>query len=241
MSPEELRDYRNWHELTAKDVLNAVREIEGGWATVFKKGVPCWASRLRNYFNITPKFLKRYDSEKEWRVYHARLVNRGLMAWHALHGAVYQDKADRDWLQMATAAAVYHYQGEVNIRKEVGAYIKPQMMMPIFKLVSPDRTGGSREVILTNPKGWIFGDSTVADCDQWAYVRNRAVLKETYAGSYNYAETITRGYDAHKASGPAFTSTQTPTPAWTNAASRNAMAASHLKPVANPDLDPKDW
>jgi hypothetical protein len=279
MTPEQLRDYRNWYELTAKEVLDAVREIKGGWGTVFNKGIPCWASRLRNYFNVTPKFLMRFGSRKEWEIYHTRLVNREFMAWHALHGAVYKDKQNREWLQMATAAAVYHYQGEVTVGKEIGAHIRPQMMMPIFKLVSPDRTGGSREVILTNPKGWLFGDSTVATDHTWEYVRGRVVLQETYAGSYNYAETITRGYDAHKAADvkthrtwPGFYINPDPdskledrgfperdgrgallhtqinyvsqavksSPKRTNIIPRG-LAASHLKPVANPDLDPSEW
>jgi hypothetical protein len=197
MSPEKLRDYRNWYDLNAEQVLTAVQRTKGGWKTVFPKGIPCWASRLRNYFNITPHFLMRYDSQREWTNYFKHLVKRSLMEWHALHGAVYKDKQNRDWLQMATAAAVYHYSGKVNKRKKAAAYIKPQALMPIFKLISPDGTGGSRELILTNPKGWIFGDSTVVDVLHWKYIRERVVLQEPYEGSYNFAETITVGYDEH--------------------------------------------
>jgi hypothetical protein len=197
MSPDKLRDYRNWYDLSAAQVLAAVQKTTGGWATVFPKGIPCWASRLRNYFNVTPHFLMRYDSQREWTNYFKHLVKRSLMEWHALHGAVYKDKQNRDWLQMATAAAIYHYSGENNRRKKVAAYVKPQMMMPIFKLISPDGTGGSRELVLTNPKGWLFGDSTIVDVLHWKHIRNRVVLQEPYEGSYNYAETITSGYKAH--------------------------------------------
>jgi hypothetical protein len=197
MSPEKLRDYRNWYDLSAAQILAVVRKVRGGWATVFPNGIPCWASRLRNYFNVTPHWLMRYDNQREWSAYHRNLVNRGFHAWHALHGAVYKDKQNAEWLQMATAASVYHYPGKVNASKKVGAYIKPQLLMPVFKLVSPDGTGGSREVILNNPRDLIFRDSTVVGSLRWKYVRNRVMLNELYAGSYNYAETITRGYHAH--------------------------------------------
>jgi hypothetical protein len=198
MSPEKLRDYRNWYDLNAAQVLKAVQDIKGGWATVFNKGIPCWASRLRNFFNVTPDCLMRFDWQRERAIYDKRLINRGLKAWHALHGAVYKDKQNREWLQMSTVAGVYHYEGEVNKRKVAGAYVRPQAMMPIFKLVSPDGTGGSRELILTNPKGRLIGDGTVVDVLHWKHIRNRVVLHETYAGSYNYAETITLGFSAHE-------------------------------------------
>jgi hypothetical protein len=198
MSPEKLRDYRNWYDLNAEQILAIVRKTPGGWATVFHKGIPCWASRIRNYFNVTPDCLMRFDWQRERAIYNKRLINRGLMAWHALHGAVYKDRHNNEWLQMSTAASVYHYEGEVTKFKKVGAYVKPQALMPIFKLVSPDDTGGSRELILSNPKDWILRDGTVVDVLHWKYIRNRVVLHETYAGSYNYAETITRGFSAHE-------------------------------------------
>ena len=198
MSPEFLRNYRNWYKLSAAQVLKAVQDIPGGWATVFNKGIPCWASRVRNYFNVTPHWLMRFDWQRERAIYDKRLINRGFKAWHALHGAVYKDKQNNEWLQMSTVASVYHYQGEVNKPKEAWAYVRPQAMMPIFKLVSPDDTGGSRDLILSNPKGLLLGDGTVVDVLHWKNIRNRVVLHETYAGSYNYAETITRGFPAHE-------------------------------------------
>jgi hypothetical protein len=167
----------------------------------------------------------------------------------------------------------------ITTRKKIKAYIKPQMMMPIFKLISPDGTGGSRELVLTNPKGWLFGDSTIVDVLHWKYIRDRVVLQEPYEGSYNYAETISSGYDEHVKADvdthrewPGFYINPDPdsalkdrgfperdgrgallytqinyvsqavksSPKRTNIIPRS-MAASHLKPVANPDLDPSEW
>lgn len=199
MTPEKLRDYRYWYEndLNAEQILKAVQGFKGGWKAVFPKGIPCWASRLRNYFNILPDSLMRFDWQREQTIYKKNLVDGGFMAFHALHGAVYKDEKNRVWLQMATAAGVYHYEGEVNKRKKAAAFLKPQMMMPIFKLVSPDGTGGSLELVLTNPKGHLFGDSTVVDPLHWKKISDRIVDHWLYEGSYNYAETVTVGYDNH--------------------------------------------
>jgi hypothetical protein len=197
MTPADLRNYRNWLKMNPAQVLQAVKDVHG-WAKVFPDGVPCWASRVRNYFNVTPNCLMRFDGARERENYDKHLVNRGVMAWHALHGAVYKDPQDRVWLQMSTAAAVYHYTGEVNFRKKALAYVRPQAFMPIFKLVSPDGTEGSRELILTNPSGWVMGDSTVVDVLHWKNIRSRVVTDERYAGSYNYSETITVGYSKHE-------------------------------------------
>jgi hypothetical protein len=198
MSPAELRDYEKWHHLSAAQVLRAVQNIKGGWASVFPDGIPCWASRLRNFFNVTPDWLMRFDWQRERAIYWRRLVNRRFMAWHALHGAIYKDRQNREWLQMSTAATLYHYEGEINLSKKAEAFLNPQSRLPIFKLISPDGTGGSLELILTNPSGRWGGDSTVVDVLHWKKIRQRVVLQETYAGSYNYAETITLGYQAHK-------------------------------------------
>ena len=197
MSPDKLRDYRNWYDLNAEQVLVAVQKIKGGWKTIFPKGIPCWLSRLRNYFNVTPHFLIRYDEKRADFIYDWKVVKGGIMESHALSGDAYRDGERRIWLQMATAAGVYHYKGEVNLRKKAVAFIKPQVLMPIFKLISPDGTGGSRELVLTNPKGRILRDGAVGNVAKWEYVRNRVVLQEPYEGSYNFAETITSGYSEH--------------------------------------------
>jgi hypothetical protein len=198
MTAAELSNYRNWHDRTAAQILYAVQNIRGGWATVFPKGIPCWASRVRNYFNVTPHDLMRFDKERERANYNKHFKYQSGLAWYALHGAVYKDKQNLEWLQMSSSATVYHYEGEVNASKHVEAFMNPQSRLPIFKLISPDGTGGSRELILTNPSNWLSGDSTVVKVLHWKRIRDRVVLQETYAGSYNYAETITLGYKAHE-------------------------------------------
>jgi hypothetical protein len=197
MTLDELRDYRCWHEKTAWDVLNAVIQV-GGWAKVFDKGVPRWASRVRNYFNATPDYLMRFDEGREEAAVRAFHQYKKGLSRFALHGAVYKDKERRLWFQMTTAATIYHYEGEVNKRKMVKAAVLPQRLIPIFKLVSPDGTGGSREIIIKNPKGWVFGDSTVVPVLHWENIRSRVVTREEYIGSYNYSETITVGRDQHE-------------------------------------------
>ena len=83
MSPDKLRDYRNWYDLNAREVLTAVQQTKGGWKTIFPKGIPCWLSRLRNYFNVTPHFLMRYDEKRADFIYDWQLVKRGFMESHA--------------------------------------------------------------------------------------------------------------------------------------------------------------
>ena len=41
----------------------------------------------------------------------------GGLAWYALHGAVYKDRQNLEWLQMSSSATVYHYEGKVNKSK----------------------------------------------------------------------------------------------------------------------------
>ena len=62
----------------------------------------------------------------------------------------------------------------------------------------PGRHRRIAEVIITNPSNWLSGDSTVVKVLHWKYIRDRVVLQETYAGSYNYAETISVGFSAHE-------------------------------------------
>jgi hypothetical protein len=61
MNLEQLRDYNNWVGKSPKEVLDAVRKVEGGWVTVFPDKLPLWAHRVRNFFNREPKSLLRLD------------------------------------------------------------------------------------------------------------------------------------------------------------------------------------
>jgi hypothetical protein len=60
---EALKDYRNWVGETVSDVHYSVIRV-GGWQNVFPGALPRWASRIRQYFNLTPMTLKRLDDEE---------------------------------------------------------------------------------------------------------------------------------------------------------------------------------
>ena len=70
------------------------------------------------------------------------LLPLGLQAF-ALTGDTYDDERGLVWYQMSTAGAVYHYPGAVTWYKKLDAAQKFQSFMPVFKLISPDETGGS--------------------------------------------------------------------------------------------------
>lgn len=61
-----LRDYGNWIGETAWDVHGSVMRV-GGWQQVFPRALPRWASRIRQYFNLTPMTLKLLDHEESSR------------------------------------------------------------------------------------------------------------------------------------------------------------------------------
>jgi hypothetical protein len=197
MKAEDLRCYRNWHEKTAEQILQAVIQV-GGWAKVFPDSLPRWASRIRNYFNVTPRYLMRFDAGREAGYVNYYHTYRKGLARFALSDDVYKDENNRVWLQMHTASTVYHYPGEVNMRKKAKAAVLPQKLIPVFKLVSPDGTGGSCEVIIRNPKGLVLRDSTVVPVLHWRDISSRVVTDEKYTGSYNYSETIVSGLKAHE-------------------------------------------
>ena len=57
-----LRDYGKWIVQTAWDVYHSVIRV-GGWDRVFPGPLPRWASRVCQYFNLTPMTLKLYDDD----------------------------------------------------------------------------------------------------------------------------------------------------------------------------------
>ena len=63
---EALKDYRNWIGQTVLDVYYSVIRV-GGWQNVFPGALPRWASRIRQYFNLTPMTLKLLDREESSR------------------------------------------------------------------------------------------------------------------------------------------------------------------------------
>src|SRR6478736_2152587 len=67
MTLDDLKDYAKWIGKSAQDVYIAVLQA-GGWRNVFPTDVPRWASRVRNYFNVTPTTLTRLPDDVSKRV-----------------------------------------------------------------------------------------------------------------------------------------------------------------------------
>ena len=209
LSLSQLQSYDNWIDQTAETVLRSAIAA-GGWKRVFPKTLskgkslrikpfPDWASRVRNYFNVTPSKLKQLsllDGAKAWRA--KDLGSTGFTS------IVYIDDMGQYWFQMQAIAAIYHYKGTV---KDWGWWKFSESLTlgqedtPIFKLVSPDDSGGSRELCVhnfnTNVKG-AKGKSTIGPIDKWVKIQTKVVLDTIYRGSYNYSETGIVGYFEHK-------------------------------------------
>ena len=58
-----LGNYGKWVEETPWEVYSSVIAV-GGWQHVFPGALPRWASRVRQYFNLTPMTLKLLDHEE---------------------------------------------------------------------------------------------------------------------------------------------------------------------------------
>ena len=122
-----LTDYGNWIGETAWEVHWSVMRV-GGWQQVFPGALPRWASRIRQYFNLTPMTLELLDHEESSR-YLERVQTalpsaraeaiRNALRWQpggeigtikALSGAVYEDALGRSiWFQMSPGGAIYHF------------------------------------------------------------------------------------------------------------------------------------
>jgi hypothetical protein len=220
MDINQLRKYTNWIGKSPVQIRNAVIAA-GGWAKVFAMNVavgsnqigfpelkttstfPEWASRVRNYFNVTPITLELLSPVQGNRRTRQIKNRRGINIWipteffanaFALNGKVYADEHGRPWFEMDKIGSVYHYPGKVNARKKVGAALAKSNMMPVFKLISPDDTGGSLELCVYNLKN----ASTIGKVGEEVQVSPILVKDEIYRGSYNYAETVVRGLTEHE-------------------------------------------
>jgi hypothetical protein len=203
-----LRDYSNWVGKTPKEIIAAVITV-GGWANVFPDKLPVWAHRVRNYFNREPRSLMRLDATRTKRL--MKRIEYGLptkstfMGYfaekYALTGDVYKDVQGWVWYQMNEGGTIYHWgshpgnytAGAESVLQELKEKIG--IPMPVFKLISPDGTGGSRETILRNPNGWstpVLKENFMADMTKFV------VLDYNNQGSYNYSETVKAGLSAHE-------------------------------------------
>lgn len=215
LSTEDLQDSGKWVSLNAEQILYSVLHA-GGWAAVFPKGVPSWLHKLRNYFNIEPKSLKLVNKSltDHWMQdirSHGEL--NSYVGERTLTGHVYHDEEIAVWYQMGPGGTIYHWGKDVKYPKPEAAWthLNGQDDVPIFKLVSPDGTGGSKETIITNPKirryreeGKFAGvlphiarGTKIGATDQQVLVIDRVVRKMKHQGSYNFAETAVVGLDEH--------------------------------------------
>lgn len=124
----------------------------------------------------------------------------------ALSDDVYTDEAGRIWYQMSPGGTIYHWKDPSYPTLEaINQNFRGQEATPVFKLVSPDGTGGSRECCIYNPLKKIkmldievgFGRSNLGAVNKWLNVSNLIVYDPRYQGSYNYSETVEKGLAAH--------------------------------------------
>jgi hypothetical protein len=212
----ELRDSTDWVLQNAQDILDSVKKA-GGWAKVFPKGVPMWLHKLRNYFNVEPKSLRLVDKSVtgHWmQDVRAHGQIDGLITQFALTGDVYFDEEVEVWYQMGAGGTIYHWGGGVTWEPADAAhtqFFRGQARVPIFKLICPDGTGGSKETIVTNPKvrkvrvvgpqgvmDEMQGTTKIGATNKPVLVLDRVETEMRYQGSYNFSETSVVGLDEHK-------------------------------------------
>lgn len=212
----ELKDPSSWVLQNAQTILDSVKKF-GGWAAVFDKGVPTWLHKLRNYFNVEPKTLRLVDASvtKHWmQTIQANGQLGGIVGGRTLSGHVYFDQDVEVWYQMGPGGSIYHWGSDVKVSwLEAGIThaFRGQTGIPIFKLICPDGTGGSKETIVSNPKVnkvpihlphrviyEMQGSEKIGEVNDPIYVGNRLVTTMRHQGSYNFSETSVVGLDSHK-------------------------------------------
>ena len=115
----------------------------------------------------------------------------------ALSGDVYADDLGRSiWFQMGPGATVYHFEEKPDSPTwaAVKQTAKGQARTPLFKLISLDHTGGSRESCILNTSG----TDTIGEVNETVSVYDRFIKDSVNQGSYNFAETIQRGLPSHQ-------------------------------------------
>lgn len=207
-SAQGLRDYNNWIGRSPEDIRRAVRGFKNGWEDVFptSKRFPTWASRVRTYFNITPKQLTQIGGKERGRIKSRHRMTPGalfdkgvFMGTFSLSGDVYLDEDKRPWFEMSTVSTIHHFKGKVNGRKKASYFFRRQKTTPVFKLISPDGTGGSLELCIHN---WQYRGSTpsgeIGKVGETVNLHGKVVINSIYQGSYNYADNGFAGPDEHE-------------------------------------------
>jgi hypothetical protein len=200
LTRSQLLEYKYWVGKSPVEVRASVIK-EGGWHSLFplNQDIPVWLHRMRNFFNQTPGKLMRLGGAFRPKGY------RKFITPFSLTGDAYLDPDGLMWYQMSTTATPYHYPGEVTTAKKIDAATKLQAFIPIFKLISPDDTGGSLELIVHNWRSRYlpgtnmeWGENTLGKANEWTDITYRTEFTRAYEGSYNFAETVMRGYGEHK-------------------------------------------
>lgn len=213
----ELRDPSEWVLQNAQCILDSVKQA-GGWMTLFPLGPPMWLHKIRNYFNVEPTTLRLLDKGEtdRWMALirtHGKL-NAFIKGPRTLSGHVYCDSNVVVWYQMGPGGTIYHWGRKVVIDWAEAAYahqVRGQSGIPVFKLVCPDGTGGSKETIIKNPKihkvpvrtsqGDYFEmqrGTKIGETNEVNLVKTNIVTDEHHQGSYNFAETAVVGLKAHE-------------------------------------------
>ncbi|MEQ1764546.1 MAG: hypothetical protein ABL984_15560 [Pyrinomonadaceae bacterium] len=219
LSAAELKDPNKWLGQSAEGILKAVRQANG-WITLFPDGVPMWLHKIRNYFNVEPATLRLVDkgTTAHWMgdIRKYCQLNAFIKGPRTLSGHVYFDEEVEVWYQMGAGGTIYHWGRDVIgwldwAEAGVAHFVRGQPGIPIFKLVCPDGTGGSKETIIKNPKldkvkisTW-QGDhfemqrrSKIAETNEVTMVKPRIITNAHHQGSYNFSETAVNGLDSHE-------------------------------------------
>lgn len=200
MDLSALQGYGNWVGKSPEEIINAVKKVDG-WAKVFPNSLPLWAHRVRNFFNREPKSLLRLDdaqSNSLIKRIEAKRPPKKIAEKYALSDDVYRDAQNWIWYQMNEGGTIYHWGSDPTFPKLEAPFqeVKEKLgiPVPVFKLVAPDGTGGSRETVLRNIHR-IF--VVVKKVNFLAYVAHMTIKDPWLGGSYNYSETVAAGYGAH--------------------------------------------
>lgn len=203
MDMQAHRDYGQWLRKTPLEIRGHVIRA-GGWAEVFPPDttIPRWLSRVRNFFNEQPSMLTRVGEEEARFIINMIRLRRGnflnqVLARGAFSGDVYRDQTGRHWIEQSQAGSRYHSKEQ---RGLLGAALTPHSMTGVFKLCSPDGTGGSSETALHN---WMhgltgrIGKRSATEVGHTINAATQAIVAEKYRGSYNFADTMVSGFDEH--------------------------------------------
>ncbi len=111
-----------------------------------------------------------------------------------LSGDVYKDSAGTIWYQMSPGGTIYHFKDPTNELLEAALQTKRgQWQTPVFKLISPDGTGGSCETVIKNADS----AQVIGGVNRHKQVGGLIESDPWYQGSYNYSETVITGLAAH--------------------------------------------